>query len=165
MNRRSFTASLAALFAAPALPAVASLAPATAVTQTTATQYATAKLLVRAHNSCSPAMLQRLMRVESAIARELNALLFDRGVISAAGAQGSSIALNPLNTNCIPNEAMRASNFAQKMQNAKARLEKVSKALKQAEVEEADVAKGQSESTLRDQEGSGETSEHVDDER
>jgi len=95
MNRRSFTASLAALFAAPAVPAAASLAPA-AASQSAAAHFATAKLLARAHNRCSPAMLQRLLRIEPALAAELNTMLVNRGVISAAGAHGTAMALDPL---------------------------------------------------------------------
>lgn len=124
MNRRYFTASLAALFAVPAMPAVASLVPA-ATSQTAASHFATAKLLARAHNRCSPAMLQRLLRVDSAIDHELNAMLLKRGVISAASAKGASIATNPLNTHCITKEATTTSNITQKLQDAKARLNKV----------------------------------------
>jgi len=132
MNRRTFTASLAALFAAPAIPAVASFAPATA-SQTAATHYATAKLLARAHNRCSPAMLQRLLRVDSTIATELNGMLLQRGVISSAGAQGASMAVQPLNTHCITNDAMRSTNLVQKVKDAKAKLDRVSKALETSE--------------------------------
>jgi hypothetical protein len=126
MNRRSFTASLAALFAVPALPAVASLAPA-AATQTAVSHYATAKLLARAHNRCSPEMLQRLLRVDSVMAQELNAMLLKRGVISGAGAHGVSMAVEPLNTHCITNEAMRSSNLVQKVRKAKVRIDKLDK--------------------------------------
>ena len=136
MNRRSFTASLAALFAVPALPAGASLVPA-AAPQTAVSHYTTAKLLARAHNRCSPAMLQRLLRVDSAIATELNAMLLKRGVISAAGAQGVSMATAPLNTHCITNEAMRASNVAQKLKDAKEKLDQLSDALETPEAETA----------------------------
>ncbi len=137
MNRRSFTASLAALFAAPALPGVASLAP-SAVSQSAVSHYETAKLLARAHNRCSPEMLQRLLRVDAAIARKLNAMLLKRGVISSAGARGALIAVEPLNTHCITNEAMRASNIAQKLRDAKAQLDKLTRAMDAPEQENPD---------------------------
>ncbi|MDG1078322.1 MAG: hypothetical protein P8P65_16995 [Planktotalea sp.] len=73
MNRRTFTASITALFAASAMPAAGSLAPVSAA-PTAASHNATAKLLARAHNRCSPAMLQRLLCVDSAIATELNGI-------------------------------------------------------------------------------------------
>lgn len=143
MNRRSFTASLAALFAAPTLPDVASVAP-SAVSQTAVSHYATAKLLARAHNRCSPETLQRLLRVDGAIARELNAMLLKRGVISSSSARGALMAVEPLNTHCITNEAMRASNMAQKLRDAKAQLDKLSRGMNAPEQEnpdDADVAR------------------------
>lgn len=130
MNRRSFTASLAALIAAPALPAVASVAPSTAA-PTAASHFATAKLLARAHNTCSPAMLQRLLRVDSAMAHELNRLLIERGVISSASLRGASMAIDPLNTHCVPREALRSSNVAQKIRDLKARLSDASDTLEE----------------------------------
>ena len=132
MNRRSFTASLAALFAVPTLPAAASVTP-VGVSAAATTHYTTAKLLARAHNRCSPAMLQRLLRVESAVATELNAMLLKRGVISAASAQGTSMAVHPLNTHCITNEAMQTSNIMQKMQDAKTKLDRVAKTFAEPE--------------------------------
>lgn len=126
MNRRTFTASLAALFAAPAVPLTVSPAVASSGA---ASHFATAKLLARAHNRCSPAMLQRLLRVDEAVALELNAMLFNKGVISSAGVHGTAMAINPLNTHCITNEAMRASNIAQKLADAKAQMRKLADAV------------------------------------
>ena len=90
-------------------------------------------------------MLQRLLRVDSAIASELNAMLLNRGVITTAGAQGTSMAVNPLNTNCVPNEAMRASNFVQKAQETKAKLDRISKAFEEKEEAVADEEPDQSD--------------------
>ena len=110
------------------MPAAGSLAPVSAA-PTAASHYATAKLLARAHNRCSPAMLQRLLRVDSAIATELNGMLLKRGVISTVGAQGVSMATAPLNTHCMTNEASRALNFVQKIKEARPKLDRGSEAL------------------------------------
>ncbi|WP_293443505.1 hypothetical protein [Planktotalea sp.] len=146
MNRRTFTASIAALFAAPAMPAAGSLAPVSAA-PTAASHYANAKLLARAHNRCSPAMLQRLLRVDSAIATELNGMLLKRGVISTVGAQGVSMATAPLNRYCITNEAMRASNFAQKVKETKAKLDRISETLNAPEQEGASEVRSEPETS------------------
>lgn len=133
MKRRSFLASLGALISAPALPLPLSAAP--TVPSAAAAQFATAKLLARAHNRCSPAMLQRLMQVDPAVAAELNGMLVRRGVISAAAADGASMALDPLNTHCVPKEALRPTNLRQLIERAKARLDQF------AELPEKEAAK------------------------
>ena len=54
------------------------------------------------------------------------------------------MAVEPLNTHCITNEAMRASNMAQKLRDAKAQLDKLSRGMKAPEQEnpdDADVAR------------------------
>lgn len=110
MKRRTFTLGLGALFAAPALPAAAVLAPAAQLTQ----HFARAKLLARCHGSASPAMLGRLMKLDSRTAKGVFDLLHDRGVI-AHGLDGIARAVTPLNTHCVPSEAIRARDLAQQV--------------------------------------------------
>ena len=70
MNRREFTASLAALVAAPALPLglPASVAAAPAVPPGA---YAWAQLIARAQNRCSAEMLAQTLNLEPGTARVL----------------------------------------------------------------------------------------------
>ena len=56
-------------------------------------------------------------------------MLVNRGVISAAGAHGTAMALDPLNTHCITNEAMQASNLAQKLKAARGHVSRLRDAL------------------------------------
>ncbi|MEM9579683.1 MAG: hypothetical protein AAF891_03280 [Pseudomonadota bacterium] len=130
MNRRSFTASLAALFAAPAIPLSASATP--AVSSAATARFATAKLIARAHNACSPAMLQRLLRVDGAVAAELDAMLLRNGVITAAGADGMSLAVNPMNTHCVPREALKSTNVRHALAQTKERWQKLARSLEDA---------------------------------
>ncbi len=97
---------LAALASAPALPLKA--APPSAVALK---YFSNAKLVVRAHNKCSIDMLSRLFRIDRNVAAEVQSLLAQRGVITAANLDGVSMAVNPMNTHCIPREAMKATNF------------------------------------------------------
>jgi len=108
MNRREFTASLAAMAAAPAIPAAAT---AHSAAPTAAKYFTNAKLIAQAHNSCSPEMLSRLMRLDMGTAQSLQSMLFEKGVITHAN--GLAMATNPMNTNCIPVEALKPTNLAQ----------------------------------------------------
>lgn len=135
MNRRSFTFSLGALASAGSLPARFALAAAPAAPVGTSAQLATASLLARSHNRCSPAMLQRLMRVDEAMAAQLHQTLVRQGVVTATGANGVAMATKPLNTHCITNEAMRTSNLMQKFTDAQARLRRLA-----SEGEQSDTA-------------------------
>ena len=119
MKRRTFTLGLTALTAAPAVPLGAAAAPGT----TTAAQHFTlAKLLARAHNHCTPDMLARHLKVSKDMAQTVHNMLINRGIITPPVA-GASMAVNPLNTNCIPNEAMTTTNYLQKAAQLRARLE------------------------------------------
>jgi hypothetical protein len=121
MKRRSFTFGLAAATAAPAVPLSVSIAPAT----TGAAQHFTlAKLLARTHNHCTPDMLARHLKVSKDMAQSVQNLLVNRGVITPPVA-GASMAVNPLNTHCITNEAMKTTNYLQKAAQLRARLEEV----------------------------------------
>ncbi|MGB0800045.1 MAG: hypothetical protein ACPGRD_12080, partial [Planktomarina sp.] len=139
MKRRMFTFGLAALAAAPALPLAAPSLPSGAA----ASRFATAKLIARAHNHCSPAMLQRLLRVDASLAAELNSMLLNRGVITAAAANGTSMAVNPMNTNCVPTEALKPTNLTQSVSKVREQLQNIwdkhGDALKDAVAEDDDI--------------------------
>ena len=106
MQRRTFIQTLTALVATPALPVAA--APSAQITQ----HFARAKLLARCHDRASPEMFARLMKLDGDTARGVYDMLADRRVI-ARGADGIARAINPLNTHCVPNEAVRARDLAQ----------------------------------------------------
>lgn len=116
MNRREFTTSLGAIAAAPALPA---FAIAQNTTQIAAAHFANAKLIARAHNACSPQMLSRLLRLDNSTAHSLQSMLFEKGVVTHAN--GLAMATNPLNTNCIPIEALKPKNLARSVVDARAK--------------------------------------------
>ena len=118
MKRRTFTFGLGAALAAPAMPAAAlSRAIPAAATQ----HFAVAKLIARAHNRCSVDMLMRNLRVDATTARDIHALLLQKGVITPP-VSGVSMATNPLNTNCIPNEAIKPTNIRQSAAEVRARV-------------------------------------------
>ena len=99
MKRRSFLKSLAAtaLMPAipfPALPSGAALASAPVVPVGT---YKWAETIVRAHNNCNLAMLQRHLRIDAATASALQSQLVKNGIIGAqANAYGMHKAVKPL---------------------------------------------------------------------
>lgn len=95
MNRREFTASLAALAAAPALPFAA---PAVATTAPIpAGAYAWAQLIARAQAKCTPAMLARHLSLDPAQAQTLFAQMIRDNVLRAPGLAGSAQAVQPIN--------------------------------------------------------------------
>ncbi len=120
MKRRTFISTLAALAATPALPATAAAAPTTHITQ----HFAKAKLLARCHDRASPEMFARLMKLDETTAKGVYAMLKDRNVI-ASGMDGVTRALNPLNTHCVPNEALKARDVAQISSDVSKRLRKM----------------------------------------
>ena len=108
MQRRTFIQTLTALMATPALPTVAATAaPSATITQ----HFARAKLLARCHDRASPEMFARLMKLDQDTARGVYRMLRSENVI-AKGADGIARAVNPLNTHCVPNEAVRARDLA-----------------------------------------------------
>ena len=113
--------SLAALAAAPGMPSALPAAP----TSAAMSRFAAAKLIARVHNACSPNMLRHLLQVDASIAAELNAMLSDRGVITAAGSNGMSMAVNPMNTNCLPTEALKPTNMVQSVADVREKLAKL----------------------------------------
>ena len=134
MKRRAFTFGLAALAATPAVPFSAAVTPGTSADQ----HFSLAKLLARAHNHCSPAMLQRHLKVSPEMAREVVSLLLQRGVITPPVA-GVSMATNPMNTNCVPKEALKPSNLNTAVNEVRERVQKILKARKEASLSEDDV--------------------------
>ena len=122
MKRRTFISTLAALAATPALPATAAAAPATQITQ----HFAKAKLLARCHDRASPEMFARLMKLDQTTAKGVYTMLKDRNVI-ASGLDGISRAINPLNTHCVPNEALKARDFAKITSDVSTRLREMAK--------------------------------------
>lgn len=93
MNRRQFTASLAALLAAPALPFSAARAAPIAIPPGT---YAWAQLIARAQNGCSPAMLAQHLRLSAPVADQLFREMVRDGVLRAPGVAGVARAAHPI---------------------------------------------------------------------
>ena len=122
MKRRTFVTTLAALAATPALPATGTAASTTHITQ----HFAKAKLLARCHDRASPEMFARLMKLDETTAKGVYTMLKDRNVI-ASGIDGVTRALNPLNTQCVPNEALKARDFAKISSDVSKRLREMAK--------------------------------------
>jgi|GEM_PF-411126 len=86
MNRRQFTTRLAALFAAPALPASAVTAAATApvaapvVISTGATSWA--NYLMAMHDTCTPTMLKSVLNINADSANAIHSQMVKKGVIT-----------------------------------------------------------------------------------
>lgn len=121
MKRRTFLSTLSAALAAPALPLSAAM-PTTQITE----HFARAKLLARCHDRASPEMFARLMKLDQQTAQGVFDMLKDRSVI-ARGMDGITRAMNPLNTHCVPNEAIRARGFAQMSSDVRTRLKELAK--------------------------------------
>jgi len=101
MKRRTFTASLAALAASPAMPIGLSAANAPQSTLVPAGTYAWAKLIAQAQNRCSPTMLARQLRLPAVVAQQLFADLLRDGVLKAPIA-GVAQAAKPINATAAP---------------------------------------------------------------
>jgi hypothetical protein len=122
MKRRTFLTALSALVAAPALPARAAAPVSVAATK----HFATAKMLAQCHDRASPEMFMRLMKLDAETAQGVFRLLQNQNVI-AKGFDGVARAVSPLNTHCIPNEAVRARTLMQGTVDLKKRLQKFAK--------------------------------------
>lgn len=83
MNRRQFTSRLAALFAAPALPANA-LAAATAAPPIAISTGATswANYLMAMHDTCTPTMLKSVLNINADSASAIHSQMVKNGVLS-----------------------------------------------------------------------------------
>lgn len=121
--------------AAPALPFPAAV-PATHITE----HFAKAKLLARCHDRASPEMFARLMKLDPQTAQGVFDLLKERSVISK-GIDGITHAMNPLNTHCVPNEAIRARGFAQMSSDMGSRLKEMAKRHISDDAEQAEHTK------------------------
>ena len=97
MNRREFTASLAALAATPALPLGT---PATAATPVALPPgaYAWGQLIARAQATCTPAMLARHLSLSPAQAQSLFSQMIRDNVLRAPGLAGAAKAVQPIQT-------------------------------------------------------------------
>ncbi len=101
MKRRNLLKSLGALGLMPMVPTLpaSALAGSTPVAKATvsAHHYKWAEMIVRAHKKCSPGMLERLLKVDTATASALKSQLLEKGVISAqANSFGIHSAVKPL---------------------------------------------------------------------
>ena len=97
MNRRQFTASLAALVATPALPLAARM-PITAAPVVPPGAYAWAELIARSQNTCSPKMLAKLLHLKPEVASVLFKDLVSDGVLRMPGSTGLAKAAQPFDT-------------------------------------------------------------------
>lgn len=102
MKRRNLLKSIGAMSLMPFVPslptsALASAAPTVASANVSGHTYKWAEMIVRAHNKCSPGMLERLLKVDGATASALKSQLLEKGVISAqANSFGIHSAVKPL---------------------------------------------------------------------
>ncbi len=101
MKRRNLLKSLGALGLMPMVPTLpaSALAGSTPVAKATvsAHHYKWAEMIVRAHKKCSPGMLERLLKIDTATASALKSQLLEKGVISAqANSFGIHSAVKPL---------------------------------------------------------------------
>jgi len=103
MNRRRFLQTIGALAATPAIsPLMPAFAGAGTATVPTAT-YKWAEVIVRAHKTCTPAMLQRTLSISPAVAETVQSKLIANGVLgSQANAWGAYKATNPLFDGMFP---------------------------------------------------------------
>lgn len=111
MKRRTFLQSLGATALVPALP-FASVTPSVsgsavaAAPVVPASVYKWAEVIVRAHNSCNLAMLQRHLQIDASVASVLKSQLLQKGVISAeVNAYGIHRAVNPILQGSFPKPA------------------------------------------------------------
>ena len=84
----------------------------------------TATIIARSHNRCAVDMLMRHLNVSTDMATRIQTQLLRQGVITSPVA-GVSLATNPTNTHCIPNEAMKPNNLLQKAARLKQRIERL----------------------------------------
>jgi len=120
MKRRSLLKSLGALGVMPLVPsipasAIASTAPVASAVASGQT-YKWAEMIVRAHNKCSPGMLERLLKVDGATAAALKSQLLEKGVISAqANSFGIHSAVKPLYEGAFVRPSSQISKGVQKV--------------------------------------------------
>ena len=106
MNRRQFTASLAALAATPALPLAARI-PAAAAPAIPPGAYAWAELIAKAQNKCSPDMLAKILHLKPEAAQVLFKDMVVDGVLQSPGTSGIAKAAKPFDTTGFENNAVQ----------------------------------------------------------
>ncbi len=96
MKRRTFLTNLAATAALPMIPvkALAGMAP-TAAAASMDQPYLWASFITRVHNNASPAMLQRLLKLDPSVATRVYSELVKNNVVTPPNAYGISRAVNP----------------------------------------------------------------------
>ncbi len=96
MKRRTFLTNLAATAALPLVPMKA-LAAATpgAAAASIEQPYLWASFITRVHNNASPSMLQRLLKLDEGVAKQVYAELVKNNVVTTPNAYGISRAVNP----------------------------------------------------------------------
>lgn len=105
MNRRGFTFGLGALFGAPKVGLGTIAAGLGSVSPAVLHEYfRTAKIIARAHNTCSQQFLMRHLRVDSTIAKQVEGMLIDGKVITLPGLNGISRAVNPVYSSPLPHK-------------------------------------------------------------
>lgn len=131
MKRRSLLKSLGALAATPFMPSIPLAAPtanAALASVVDARTYKWAEMIVRAHNTCSPAMLERLIGLPPAKAAALQAEFLAKGVIGAPSQFGIHKATKPLWDGAFPKPHIRAKDVVETVKDL------VTDTLKDAEV-------------------------------
>ena len=107
MKRRTFLSGIASVGLLPSLPAMGVAAPASTAALESVKA---AEIIVRAHNSCSVSMLQRLLRIDASIASEVQSILIKRGTITVPSVAGLSNAVKPSNLDVfLPGSSARKS--------------------------------------------------------
>lgn len=93
MNRRQFTTRLAALFAAPAMPASAltATAPVAATAAMAAGATSWASYLMAMHNTCIPTMLKSVLNINADAAESIHTQMINQGVIKDGNRVAHSI--------------------------------------------------------------------------
>jgi hypothetical protein len=99
MNRRFFTFGLGALLGVPKVP----MASITTGAPVAAAHLKLATMLSRAHDSCSPEFLMRHLKVDKAVATQVQRALIQTKVITAPSASGVSYAVNPMHLSRLSN--------------------------------------------------------------
>ncbi|MEM7439357.1 MAG: hypothetical protein AAF393_07150 [Pseudomonadota bacterium] len=146
MKRRTFLQAASAAVATPALPIAANAAPVVAAAPAAAAQpYIWAEFVARVHNSASPAMFQRLLKLDEATANGVYRELLRDKVITAPDAFGISKAARP-----YPHPPLKAGGAKPgKISRAKPKVEKAfAKDPSRAEKgQEAEVVEQENEAT------------------
>jgi len=96
MKRRTFLTNLAATAALPMVPlkSLAAAAP-TAAAASIEQPYLWASFITRVHNNASPSMLQRLLKLDESVAKQVYSELIKNNVVTSPNAYGISRAVNP----------------------------------------------------------------------